>query len=570
MYPKYLNFACPLHTYAFQQFLLQNGIESTIIDYKPVYFNNFDMRHPSEYYKQLYEAQQKRIINTPEEQEEKNALLSDYAEKITAWEELYEEREIRYEKFQNFINTNYIKTEEEYDSDFLEVKDPGFDCYICVTDVIWNLLPTHTYDRGFFLASKAMEGKQKIAYAASRGVPKPYTDDQLHLFFHYLADIDFISVRESSLKTFIEENSNRTAEVVLDPVMLQEKSFWQKISIKPNEKKYILLYYVMEKSTDTINRAVEYAKKHDLLLIELSDRPVKGGRVKDDSIKHIARYDIGMEEWLGYIEHAECIFTNSFHGCCFSILFEKLFYVGNRKGDKVTNILETFDLQQLRLPTKSQLQQSKPRPTLLTRILRKLKLTSKGNTKEIDVFKIMPTEIDYSKVNSILNKKRDEAKHYILNALYNAEQMTSKASKTIISSYDDYRRKLTYPLYYFSNKAGVSHTYECTQEGFHMSSFPNGTLEYSCQTKQYHNDGTSKFEKNKFISNGYDFTGWNIRIKIDTRWFWYMTDGSLCCSTELTSTKEIDKKVFDDESIIPYIPVNRIRLMVAEAVWKKK
>ena len=43
---KVLNFASPLHTYAFQQFLLNHGIEATIIDYKPVYYKAFDARHP--------------------------------------------------------------------------------------------------------------------------------------------------------------------------------------------------------------------------------------------------------------------------------------------------------------------------------------------------------------------------------------------------------------------------------------------------------------------------------------------------------------------------------------------
>ena len=51
MYSKYLNFACPLHTFAFQQFLLKNGFDVTVIDYKPIYFNNFDMIHPFNYYK---------------------------------------------------------------------------------------------------------------------------------------------------------------------------------------------------------------------------------------------------------------------------------------------------------------------------------------------------------------------------------------------------------------------------------------------------------------------------------------------------------------------------------------
>ena len=46
MHTKGLNFACPVHTYAFQQFLLANGIESTVIDYKANYYGNFEPRYP--------------------------------------------------------------------------------------------------------------------------------------------------------------------------------------------------------------------------------------------------------------------------------------------------------------------------------------------------------------------------------------------------------------------------------------------------------------------------------------------------------------------------------------------
>ena len=46
MYSKGLNFACPLHTYAFQQFLLEKGFDATVINYKPIYFDNFDLRNP--------------------------------------------------------------------------------------------------------------------------------------------------------------------------------------------------------------------------------------------------------------------------------------------------------------------------------------------------------------------------------------------------------------------------------------------------------------------------------------------------------------------------------------------
>ena len=229
MYSKGLNFACPLHNYAFQQFLLKNGIENEILNYTPIYFNNFDMRHPGVYYEKLrnnFEASGRAELE-PVEFKRLDKFYRYYTD-------LSEERERRYDKFQNFINTHYIKTEKVYNSDLLEIEDPGFDCYICCTDVLWKKEPNVGFDRGFFLASKAMENKWKISYAASRGMFFSENDYDDRLFLQYIEDIDAISVREESLKNYLTENISKNITQVLDPVFLHEKEFYDSIIIKPN------------------------------------------------------------------------------------------------------------------------------------------------------------------------------------------------------------------------------------------------------------------------------------------------------------------------------------------------
>ena len=52
-YTTVLNYASPLHSYAFQQFLDQNGIDNVIVDYRPKWWNEFfDQRvyDPYQYY----------------------------------------------------------------------------------------------------------------------------------------------------------------------------------------------------------------------------------------------------------------------------------------------------------------------------------------------------------------------------------------------------------------------------------------------------------------------------------------------------------------------------------------
>ena len=98
----------------------------------------------------------------------------------------------------------------------------------------------------------------------------------------------------------------------------------------------------MEKNKELIEDAIEFAKTKDLDIIELSEKPNK--KIEFDGISHEILYDVGVEEWLGLMDEAEYIFTNSFHACCFSIIFEKQFFAGSRSGDKIDSVLEMFSL----------------------------------------------------------------------------------------------------------------------------------------------------------------------------------------------------------------------------------
>ncbi len=402
MYSKQLNFACPIHTYAFQQFLKGKGIDSTVVNYQPVYYNGFDLEHPADYYAQKYD----RLLARNED-----ACLEERLEKCGTFRDLYKsayrEREIRYRKFQNFIDKHYVKTDICYNSDLLEVEDPGFDCYICVTDVIWRYAPHNGFDRGFFLASKAMENKWKISYAASRGVPPVYTPEQEAEFLHYVDDIDFVSVREESLQRYLQESTDKEVSLVLDPVLLLDGSFYDEIAVAPKDTGYIVLYYVMERANDTIRMAVDYARSRGLKIIELCDNPDSHRLDEFDDVEKVFRYDIGVEEWLGYIEHAECVFTNSFHGTCFSILFHKRFYVGKRNGDKVTNLLKLTGLSNRRV----------------------------SSYNAID--KMGNPEIDYIPVDEALSIARRQSEQFILNAI---QQCGGGAPNEIMSGGSDLGR----------------------------------------------------------------------------------------------------------------------------------
>ena len=322
-----LNFASPIHTWAFQKFLEKHNLDAEIIDYKPCYYaNDADPRHP--YDRLLKRKSEGKSVDEKE---------------LERWKALYNEREKRFDRFEEFIQKYYRKTKECYNQEILDTVDLGYDAYMCVTDVIWKYNKNTGFDRGFFLNCKTMEGKKRIAYAASIGAGKEYSGSQSKEFEKLIEPLDYISVREKRLYTHINDKTKKRASLVLDPVFFHEKKFYKDLMIRPKRKRgYVLIYVVMGTNENIVETAIEFAKKHDLDVIELSEFTEHQGIC---GVNHEFVYDIGIEEWLGYMYDAEYIFTNSFHCCVFSIILQKQFFAGKRGGDKLPWLLETFNLE---------------------------------------------------------------------------------------------------------------------------------------------------------------------------------------------------------------------------------
>ena len=539
-----LNFACPLHTYAFQQFLLQNGIESTVIDYKPSYYQkNYDPRHPLFSYikKGFGNSFSPELLLYNESYEQKGQLkgsVNSRRETVQKWIDLFYEREIRYDKFQEFIDNNYIKTDKCYDWKLLDREDPGFDCYICVTDVIWKNMPNYGFDKGFFLACKSMEGKKKIAYSASRGPFYGWSDEVVREFLGYIEPFDFISVREPSLKEHIESISDKKVEVVLDPVFLQDKEFYHKLAIPPKEKNYVLIYDVMEKATDTIVNAVRFAEARGLKVIQLSDRPENA--YIPAGTYHEVKYGLGIEEWLGYIENADYIFTNSFHCCCFSMIFEKEFFAGKRNGDKVTMVLDTFGLNDRRLDS------------------------------DVDVTTLDFAPIDYEPVHQIWKERKEASAKFILNAIHSVENDFNAEKNAPAPKKEDI--KIKYRLYYHSGTGADDKVARKNYKNVkNIIKTPGGAWEYR-NDALIENEAENPLQPNGFSRRGYSFLGWNGRISVGKQTYWYCTDGNFHSASEIFSSYEFSKYLFKDGEVIsklsfPAKDESANFTFVMQAVW---
>ncbi|MFG5861342.1 polysaccharide pyruvyl transferase family protein [Metapseudomonas sp. CR1201] len=229
------------------------------------------------------------------------------------------------EKFKAFIRTNFKLTARLSQRDLLQNGLKDFDCYVAGSDQIWN--PACVSDRReidpVYFLDFASNGCRKISYASSLG-SYVYDENEKIILKNLLSDFSNISVREKSAKEFLDSLLGGGVSHVLDPTLLLSMEEWlvrldvNNYKAKLPEEKYILLYTVPK--VPLIRKAVDLvAKKMGLKIISL-DQGLSAGAVVDRQIR-----DAGPLEFLKLFAGAEFIVTDSFHGVCFSLNFNKPF-----------------------------------------------------------------------------------------------------------------------------------------------------------------------------------------------------------------------------------------------------
>ncbi|MBR4592342.1 MAG: polysaccharide pyruvyl transferase family protein, partial [Elusimicrobiaceae bacterium] len=175
----------------------------------------------------------------------------------------YKFQDIACEKFEQFIphsstrynNSNIQQANKEY-STFITGSDQVFASY---------LLPL-----GAFYGEFATSDKKIISYAASSDV-REFPPKAEALFIQKLQRLNAISVREKTLKNYIERITDKKAVVLLDSTFLLSAQEWLGVAApasKP-QKPYIFCYFLGETSTWQRRKAQEYADKYDYEVVHL-------------------------------------------------------------------------------------------------------------------------------------------------------------------------------------------------------------------------------------------------------------------------------------------------------------
>lgn len=217
----------------------------------------------------------------------------------------------------------------------------ALDMVVVGSDQVWNPLLTNG-DLSYFLSFEDEPEKCKT-YAVSMGIKHfPSNEPFAQLISHFSS----LLVRESSVAKEIERiapDASDKASVVLDPTFLLTRDEWKGHAILPERikgKDYVLLYSVSE-----FDRSAQIAKKlankFNCEIVQIRQRRI--GKID----KAIGFRNASPEEFLGLFANAKATVVSSFHGLCFSLIFQKEFYctVSDKNSSRLTDLLASLGVK---------------------------------------------------------------------------------------------------------------------------------------------------------------------------------------------------------------------------------
>ena len=301
------NFGSVFQAYSLRRFLENNGHECDLIDYRPAYFD-----------------QGKNKLRT---------LLGKIANAKAYC--------ARKKKFENFIQNNNVLSDHTFKSleDLKKYYEKDNRTFIAGGDQLWNNYHPCGRDDAYKLTF-AKNGK-KIAYGTSMGRDN-FTEQELKSIGDKVNDFSDIMLREKVTVPMLEKYVDTNVSHVIDPVALLDVEEYKKIVKKPKiDKPYAVMY--LADSSDVLDGAIEKLSKE----LGLEIVHICGFKKKCYCDKF--EKDLGPEEILGYILHADFVLSASFHATMFSIMFEKQFATllpGTKTNARIEDVLKNFGLEQ--------------------------------------------------------------------------------------------------------------------------------------------------------------------------------------------------------------------------------
>ncbi len=281
------------------------------------------------------------------------------------------------EVFHKFLGKYVHLTKKYYSNEELKKNTPKADIYCTGSDQVWNSEWNEEIDRALFLDFLEND-VPRFAYASSFGkieLEKKEEEELKKMLIKYKR----ISVRENSALKILKKMGIDNAIQVLDPTLLLNKKAWKDISEEVKIKKpYILVYQLNSNNPKFDEYVKKLSKKKKMPVLRISNvnyQFFKYGKLV---------FCPTINEFLSYFDKAAYIVTDSFHATGFAINFNKKFVCifPQKFSTRLQSILELTNLEERRV----------------------------NNFNDLT---IIDKEIEYEKVNKILDEERKKSINFI-------------------------------------------------------------------------------------------------------------------------------------------------------------
>lgn len=225
------------------------------------------------------------------------------------------------------------------------IQEEKFDVVVLGSDIIWDYTQI-SFGKDEYVFGNHLQAEKVIAYAPSFGtvkedkVPPQYVVDGLNR-------MSAIGVRDENSARLVKQYTGKDVLVVLDPTLLMDAD--DDKFLNPEMKDYIVVYGGVF-TLELIRGAREYADKHRLKLVCLDSL--------DDTFDwcdvNVSQEGLTPFAWCGYFKHAKAIFTCTYHGLLFGLIFQKriIFSPTQFILDKASSLIDYLDLREVLIEMK--------------------------------------------------------------------------------------------------------------------------------------------------------------------------------------------------------------------------
>lgn len=212
------------------------------------------------------------------------------------------------------------------------------DKVILGSDEIWNVARNDIAKFPVFWGRGLLPPKISYAPSINQSIEKDFVKRNC---YKDMSSLDAISVRDEHSKQIISTFLNRDITIVCDPTMLVEKKDWIALETTcPEKHDFILLYcFAYQLRDDDITKIMRFSREKGLTLISVADYLPFADK----------NLPLNPEKFIGYIHKAKYVIASTFHGTCFSLIYQKRFAVISRNSPKVENLLSQFNASYLNI-----------------------------------------------------------------------------------------------------------------------------------------------------------------------------------------------------------------------------